>query len=216
MKKMIIVLLVAIVPAKAYNQISQGSVIVGGEFSLELSKNKTEQDNNTDDGPTRTNFRIMPDVEYFLAENLSAGLGLGYTLSKTTTEATNSETTRKNGTFVIMPYLKKYFTLGERAYFYGQALAAFGFGDETTEVRAGSVTTSIEENSNSIRVGIVPGFRYDITDRLGLEAGIGFLGFNRDVDKSGSGNNEEKEIDSTFELSFLPNSFSLGIRYTLQ
>lgn len=147
MKKMIIVLLVAIVPAKAYNQISQGSVIVGGEFSLELSKNKTEQDNNTDDGPTRTNFRIMPDVEYFLAENLSTGLGLGYTLSKTTTEATNSETTRKNGTFVIMPYLKKYFTLGERAYFYGQALAAFGFGDETTEVRAGSVTTSIEESS---------------------------------------------------------------------
>lgn len=216
MKRIVILMFIALGPLKAFSQISSGSLVVGGAFSLSLSKDKTEQGSNTDEGPSRTYFSIIPDVEYFLADNLSAGMGIGYTLNRSKTENSNSEVITKDGMFTISPYLKKYFSLGDRAYFYGQALASFGFGKETIETKFSSSTLTTERNSSIISIGIVPGFRYDISDKVGLEAGIGFLGFIHDVDKSKNGNTDRRDITNTFSFRFVPNSLSLGIRYTIK
>lgn len=213
-RNIIILLLVAIFPLKAFNQISQGSIVVGGSLSLSVSKEKTEQDGDTEDGPTTSHFSLIPDVEYFFADNLSFGLGIGYSMDKTKTEGANMETISKEGTFLINPYVKKYFSLGDRAYFYGQAVLGLGFGKETNEVKAGTITTSVEENFNTLSLGIVPGFRFDVTEKIGLEAAIGYVGYVSNTFKSGSGNNEEKETVSSFQLNFIPNSLTLGIRYT--
>jgi hypothetical protein len=215
MKKVFIYLLLAIVPAKAFNQISQGSLITGGEFSYQVTSNKSEQGNNTTEGPTRTRFSLIPNIEYFLADNLSAGMGIGYEMTKSQTETPNSQTTTKNGTFLISPYVKKYFNLGDNAYFYGQAILNFGLGKETNEFKAGTITTTNEDDNSSIGIGIVPGFRYDISEKIGLEAGIGFIGFTQYMDKSGAGANERRDISKTFQFSIVPNTLTLGIRYRL-
>ncbi|NJK94750.1 MAG: porin family protein [Bacteroidales bacterium] len=180
-----------------------------------LQKEKTEQGGNTDDGPVWTNFKITPEAEYFISDNFSAGLGLGYSLYKKKTESTNSETINKTKTFTISPFVKKYFALGEHAYFFGKAQADFGFGKDIDEYKSGTVTTSVEEHQSVFRIGVIPGFRYNITDKFGIEAGIGFFGFSNTVNTSGSGNNEKKDINSSFQLSVIPNSLSLGIRYTI-
>ncbi len=216
MKRIAILLLIALGPIKAFSQISSGSLVVGGAFSLSLSKDKTEEGSNTEDGPFRTYFSLTPDVEYFLADNLSAGIGIGYALNKSKTENSTSEVISKNGMFTISPYLKKYFSLGDRAYFYGQALASIGFGKVTNETKFSSSTITTERNSSMFSIGVVPGFRYDISDKVGLEAGIGFLGFTQDVEKSKNGNTEVRDITNTFSFRFVPNSLSLGIRYTIK
>lgn len=213
-RNIIILLLAAIFPLKAFNQISQGSIVVGGSLSLSVSNEKTEQDGDTEDGPTTTHFSLIPDFEYFLADNLSVGLGIGYSLDRSKSEGANTETIYKDGTFLVNPYIKKYFSLGDRAYFYGQAILGLGFGKETNEVKAGTITTSVEENYNTFSLGIVPGFKFDVTEKIGLEAGIGYVGYVNHTYKSGSGNNEEKEITNTFQFNFIPNSLTLGIRYT--
>jgi hypothetical protein len=216
MKRIVFIILILVAPLKAFSQISSGSVIVGGEFSLSLSKDKSEQGGNTDDGPARTYFSIIPNVEYFLADNLSAGIGIGYKLNRSKSENSTTEIISKDGLFTIAPYLKKYFSLGDKAYFYGQAIASFGFGKETTETKSSSMTISVEENSSNFSIGIVPGFRYDISDKVGLEAGVGFFGFSQDVDKSKNGNNERRDITNTFSFRLVPNALSLGIRYTIK
>ncbi len=216
MKRIVILMLIAVGPLKVFSQISSGSLVVGGAFSLSLSKDKTEEGSNTEDGPSRTNFSLIPDVEYFLADNLSVGIGIGYTLNKSKTENSISETISKNGMFTISPYLKKYFSLGDRAYFYGQAQASLGFGKTTIETKSGSTTVTTERNSSMFSIGVIPGFRYDISDKVGLEAGIGFLGFTQDVDKSKNGNTNRRDITNTFSFRFVPNSLSLGIRYTIK
>lgn len=215
MKKVVIYVIMCIIPAKAFNQISQGSFVTGGEFSYQVTSNKTEQGNNTTDGPTRTKFSLIPNIEYFVADNLSAGIGIGYAMTKSLTKGQNSQTTIKNGTFIVSPYVKKYFNIGDQAYFFGQAILNLGFGKETSEFKSGTVTTKNEENSNSFGIGIVPGFRYDVSEKIGLEAGIGFIGFTQHVDKSGSGTNERRDISNTFQFSIVPNTLTLGIRYRL-
>lgn len=215
MKRIVILMLVAMASFKGFSQISQGSVVVGGEFSISASKEKREQNGNTDEGPSRTYFSIIPNVEFFLADNLSAGIGLGYKLNRSKSESGSSEIISKNGMITVAPYLKKYFSLGDRAYFYGQAIASFGFGKQTTETKFSSTTMSVEENTSNFSIGVVPGFRYDVSDKVALEAGVGFLGFSQDVEKSGSGNSEVRDITNSFRFSFVPNALSLGIRYTI-
>lgn len=210
-----VLLLVVIIPLNSFAQLSQGSIVVGGEFSFKISNSKTEQGSNNYDGPVYTRFSIMPDAEYFFAENFSVGLGIGYAFDKKKTETSNSETIDKSGIFSISPSLKKYFPLGDKAFFYGKLSTEFGFGKETNEYKVGPITTSTEENSTIFSIGIIPGFRYNITDRVGLEAGVGYFGFSNSTNKSGSGNNKKKDISNSFNFSIIPNSLSLGIRYML-
>lgn len=215
MKKIVFLLLIVIIPLKAFNQISQGSLIIGGEFSLSLSKDKREQNNQTSDGPTNTYFRFSPNIEYLLADNLSAGLGLGYSLNREKTETTNTETIDKNGNFEIKPYLRKYFTLGDRAFIFGEAAALFSFGKSITEYKTNAGNTSTESSGSGISIGLSPGLRYNISDKLALETKVGFVGFNHSVGKSGVGANERRDITNTFGFSISPNMLSFGIRYTL-
>ncbi|HEX3010358.1 MAG TPA: outer membrane beta-barrel protein [Bacteroidales bacterium] len=214
MKKSIIVLFIAFISINAFSQ-SQGSLVVGGAFSLTMEKNKTEQGSNTTDGTSYTNFKFTPDLEYFLSESLSAGAGIGYSLEKTNWNNSNDHV-EKTGMFYLAPYLKKYFAVGDRAAFFGKAQLLFGFGKETDEQKVGGVTVSTDTKLRNFSIGITPGFKYDISNKVALEAEVGFVGFNQEVRKWDSGNDEVKQIKNTFEFSFVPNYFGLGIRYTLK
>jgi outer membrane protein W len=217
MKRIFVVLLiVAILPFKAFSQISQGSIVVGGSLGLSVEKEKTKSNGNTEDGPTSSTFKILPDVEYFISDNLSIGLGIGYSFNKSTEDQGLTEYTYKTGTFYLNPYLKKYFTLGDKAYFWGQAQIGMGFGTRTTEAKTGNITTSVDNDFSSLAIGITPGFRFDVTERIGLEAGIGFIGYTGETTKSGSGNNEVKRSTNKMGFEFDPSYLTFGIRYTLK
>lgn len=206
-----------LVQLNSYSQTSQGSIVVGGEISLTTSNNKTEHDNHTSDGPVRTHFSLIPDIEYFLTDNLSAGIGIGYSIDKYKNDNSVTETVQKDGLFVMTPYLKKYFPMGDRAYIFGEAQLGLGFGKEVDESTTGGVTIKTTDAKHSyVSIGIVPGFRFNVSQKVGLEAGIGFIGFSHDVHKTGSGNDETRNITNSVHFSFIPNSLTLGIRYTLK
>jgi opacity protein-like surface antigen len=214
MKKSIIVLFIAFISISAFGQ-SQGSLVVGGAFSLTMSKDKTEQGSTTTDGVSRTQFEFTPDLEYFLSESLSAGVGIGYTFAKVKTNNNNDQIV-KSGMFSLAPYLKKYFTVGDRAAFFGKAQLSFGFGKQTIEQKVGGVTVSDETKLRDFSLGIIPGFKFKVSEKIALEAGIGFVGFQQNVGKKDNGSGEVKDITNTFKFDFVPNHLELGIRYTLK
>lgn len=214
-RNLVILLIIAAIPFKAFSQLSQSSIVIGGSFGFSVEKEKTKVGSNTNDGPTSSTFTILPDVEYFIGDNLSVGLGIGYNFNKSTEEDGNIETTYKTGVFYFSPYLKKYFTLGDKAYIFGKAQLGMGFGTYTTEVKMNNVTTSTDSDFSSLNIGITPGFRFDVTERIGLEAGIGFVGYTGETYKSGSGNNERKDTRNKMSFEFNPSYLTFGIRYTL-
>jgi len=217
MKKCIFILTITIIgnQFQSFAQLSQGSIVVGGNLSFSAGSSKTEYSNSTVDGPKTVNFSIMPNAEYFLTENFSAGIGMGYSLVKNTSKSTNTETVNKTGSFQISPFVRKYFPLGDKAFFYGQVGADFGFGKTTNESKTGNITVSSESKNQQISLGITPGFRYNVTEKIGLEAGIGFIGFNHSVNSSGSGNNKVDHISNSFQFQIAPNYLVFGIRYKL-
>ena len=69
-----------------------------------------------------------------------------------------------------------------------------------------------------LEIGITPGLVFFPTNKVGLEASFGFVGFSYRTSKTDLGGGDELKIsDSTFGLnanSIRPN-FSLGFRYYL-
>lgn len=202
--------------ASVYSQLGQGTFKVGGEFTVSSAQEKTKSNNNTSDGPTSTSFVVMPELEYFLAENFSAGLGIGYSFDKATTTSGSTEYTSKRGLFHLNPYVRKYFPLGNQVAFYGQAGLGFAAGTTKHETKVGSTTTTTETNSSSLSLGITPGIILNLSEKISIEAGLGFVGYTSDVEKSGSGNNEVKDITNRITFSVAPSYITFGLKYALK
>ncbi|HCA09801.1 MULTISPECIES: outer membrane beta-barrel protein [unclassified Chryseobacterium] len=182
-------------------QIAKGTAYISGQVGY-----SQEENNNTD--KKIESFKVIPTVGYFVGTNLAVGLGVGYKNDKTTTSVTNSfggttVVTENEGTksaFVVAPFVRKYWTIADKLYIFGQLEVPMEFGTEKNEINAtattGSTTTSTststKANYTSIGVNIKPGLDYFLNKNWSIEATIGEFGYNTskfDVDGAKSVNN---------------------------
>ncbi|MBV8327618.1 outer membrane beta-barrel protein [Chryseobacterium sp.] len=178
-------------------QIAKGTTYLSGQVSYSQT-----EDNNTD--KKVENFKILPTVGYFVGTNLAVGLGVGYKDGKTTTTNTLgsavTETEKSKPAFVVAPFVRKYWTVADKLYIFGQLEVPMEFGKNKTEVTTTTTnggntsvaSTSTKNNYTSIGVNIKPGLDYFLNKNWSIEATIGEFGYNtskEDVDGAKRVNN---------------------------
>lgn len=214
MKKLLIASAVALF-GLSNAQIAKGTVYLSGSVGY-----SQEETNNGD--AKLENFNVLPTVGYFVAPNLAVGLGVGYqTQTRTLVDTDTFGATTivntgkvKQPAFVVEPFVRKYWTLGEKLYFFGQLAVPMQFGKTevenssvaTTGSTVTSTSTSNEAKYTSVGVTVKPGLDYFLNKNWTIEATIGEFGYN---------NFKPKEGDATNNYNFGLNlsSVTIGVKY---
>ena len=210
MKKLLIASAVALF-GLSNAQIAKRTVYLSG--SVGYAQEETNNGNIKSE-----NFNVLPTAGFFVAPNFAVGLGVGFQTQKDTsiTTTVNPLTTTvntrevKNPAFVVAPFARKYWTLSDKLYFFGQLAVPMQFGK--TEVENSSVTTtgattttasvSSEAKYTSVGVTVKPGLDYFLNKNWTIEATIGEFGYN---------NFKPKDGDATNNYSFGLNLANVGI-----
>jgi len=178
-------------------QIAKGTTYISGQVGY------SQKENNNDDSKVES-FKVLPTVGYFVGTNLAVGLGVGYKSDKTT-EITNnslivSEVKNTESAFVVAPFVRKYWTIADKLFIFGQLEVPMEFGqvkeEGTSTTTIGGTTTtastSTKANYTSIGVNVKPGLDYFLNKNWSIEATIGEFGYNTskfDTDGAKSVNN---------------------------
>lgn len=198
-------------------QIAKGTAYLSGQVTY-----AQEEDNNFD---TKVeNFRIVPTAGYFVGTNLAVGLGVGYKSDKGTKTNTQTfgnttvvtEITETKPAFVVAPFVRKYWTLSDKLYIFGQLQVPLEFGKEKMNANSNindadpllTAALNRENNYTNIGVNIKPGLDYFITKNWSIEATIGEFGYNtykRDIDGA------TRADDYKFGISLT--SVTFGVKY---
>ncbi|WFB68721.1 outer membrane beta-barrel protein [Chryseobacterium sp. WX] len=196
-------------------QIAKGTTYLSGSVGYSQVE--------TNNGNLKTeNFNVLPTVGYFVNTNLAIGLGVGYQTEKTTATTTTtmgnattvSENVIKQPAFVVAPFVRKYWTLSDKLYIFGQLAVPMQFGKTETEkssvTTAGNTTisnsTSNEDKYTQIGVTVKPGLDYFLNKNWSIEATIGEFGYS---------NYKPKDGDATNNYNFGLNlsSVTFGVKY---
>ncbi|MFS4427936.1 outer membrane beta-barrel protein [Chryseobacterium sp. GVT01B] len=196
-------------------QIAKGTTYLSG--SVGYSQKETDNGNYK-----KENFNVLPTVGYFVNTNLAVGLGIGYETEKTTETSTLttplgttvSKDITKKPAFVVAPFVRKYWTLSEKLYIFGQLAVPMQFGKTETENSSvttsgnttASTSTSTEAKYTQIGVTVKPGLDYFLNKNWSIEATIGEFGYN---------NYKPKDGDATNNYNFGLNlsSVTFGVKY---
>jgi outer membrane protein len=192
MKKIVMMLALVTSAFFAKAQTTSGQMMIGGSFGI----SSVNYDNSN--GSDYSSFTLAPSFGYFVKDNFAVGLSVSVGNSKSGTGA--GQTT--SSSFGVGPFVRLYkFTSNEKFAFFGNAGISFG----NTKSENGNVIT---DKSNTISLGIAPGFAYFFNEHWAAELSI--AGFR--IQNSSSDNFPGNDRTSvTFDVSsFNP---SLGLRY---
>lgn len=200
-------------------QIAKGTTYLSG--SVGYSQEETNNGNYK-----KENFNVLPTVGYFVNTNLVIGLGVGYQTEKTTETSTSSvlntttvsEDITKKPAFVVAPFVRKYWTLSDKLYFFGQLAVPMQFGKTkvesndvtttTTSAGVSTTTTSVSSEAKYTKIGVTvkPGLDYFLNKNWSIEATIGEFGYS---------NYKPKDGDATNNYNFGLNlsSVTFGVKY---
>ncbi|MEG0760559.1 outer membrane beta-barrel protein [Chryseobacterium sp.] len=198
MKKLLIASAVALF-GLSNAQIAKGTTYVSGTVGY-----SSTEDNNTNN--KEDDFKVIPTVGYFVASNVAVGVGVGYASNIDKTDVTGGSRKFTTSSIVVEPFARKYWTLGEKLYIFGQVSVPMAFGDDKEEVTAANVTTSTKEKFNSFGVSIKPGLDYFVSKNWTLEATLGDFGYSNSKYK-----NSESVDNYRFGLDLA--SVSIGVKY---
>lgn len=179
MKKIILLAVIAIFTfTTSFAQEEKSAGLKGAWYGLAAL-------NYTDDEATDTSsFRILPAVGTFISADVTIGGAIGY-MSSTVGNADSVDT------FIVMPFVRKYWAASDKFYFFGEANVPLTFND----------------TANTYGINIQPGVDYFIGGKWTIEAKFGALGYTvTDYDAN---------IDSTnnFTAGFDMFNLNFGIKY---
>lgn len=199
-------------------QIAKGTVYLSGQAEY----SHTER-NNVNSDVKGDVVRIIPTAGYFVDSNLAIGLGLGYESAVSKFKIGDPSihnvliTKNTNNAFIVAPFIRKYWTLSEKLYFFGQLQVPLKFGEEKLDVsndleQGGDplldYSFSTKNNYTSIGVNIKPGLDYFLNKNWSIEATIGEFGYNThktDIDGAKRTNNYKFGINLS--------SVTFGVKY---
>lgn len=215
--------------ATSFAQTAQGTLYLGGGLGFTTSSNKVTTSGGgttvSADGPKSTSFSIVPGVGYFIADKLAVGIDISF-LNESEKEpyegpgAQTGDYNKVSGNLIsFTPYARKFFMLSDNFGFTGTFGVGVGFGSSKTESKRGSTTvTNDGPKVTALEVGITPGLVFFPTNKVGLEANFGFVGFSSRTQKATTGGGGEvKSTDTSFGFgaNSIQPTFSLGFRYYL-
>ncbi len=225
MKKIaFIVTILSLFSLKTTAQITAGRIYLGGGLGFSSGSGKTtvKTSNSTTEikDPIRTTFEIAPGAGYILSDKFGVGLNFGFNSSTSKEDSTNYSDKSTSSSFFVNPYFRYYMMLEDNFGFTGTLNIRLGSGRSKSETTIANITTTVEgPKLSSMSIGITPGIIYFPTNKIGLEANIGFLGFASSTSKQETvfGNSvvTTTSTNSSFGLNvdtFTP-AFNVGFFY---
>ncbi len=199
-----------LVISTANAQLEKGRMYLGANVGFTSGTTKQTLGNNSTSSTTST-FTLLPSFGYFIGDNMSLGLGIGFSQDKS---KPNTNTTNTSNQFIVAPHFRYYVpTSSEQFAFFVQAELSIGSGSNKNEVVSGPVTTTTENNLNSVSFFVSPNFAFFPTKSWAIELGFQGIGYRSTTTKVKNSNPENKVTDSAFVFdvnSFAPN---FAVRY---
>jgi hypothetical protein len=194
MKKLLLSLTAATVLAlSAHAQTEKGTILLGGTASYQSTKS------DADNARAAQNLRLVPNLGFFVADNLALGTGVGYNYSKTATASPVGQ----NESIVVSPFGRYYVGSGAQFKFFGQASVPMAFGT-VKPVDVNGDSGDKVGTSTSIGVALSPGFAYFPSSKVGIEFAFQGVSYNNlkvkdanDNDIKGAGS-EDFSIGTSF------------------
>ncbi|RXM39244.1 opacity protein [Chryseobacterium sp. CH21] len=176
-------------------QIAKGTSYLSGQVEYNHSENNAYYNSARKDDV----IKILPTAGYFVATNLAVGLGVGYKSAVTKYDVGGDffsnalEIKETTNAFVVAPFVRKYWTLSDKLYIFGQLQVPLEFGQEKLDVNSDvnggdpllAASFANKNNYTNIGVNIKPGLDYFVSKNWSIEATIGEFGYNtfkRDID----------------------------------
>lgn len=154
----------------------------------------------------RFHFNINSSYSYAISNNLFIGLGLGYSYNKQKQDDRSdvSDFEDKGNTYRVFPYVRYYKGIGKKLAFFIQGETRFSHS---------KIERNNEENwrTNSLFIGVRPGFTLMLNKNLGLETSIGSLGY-ASADSENKLNNSNSDSKG-FSLSLNTSNLFFGLNY---
>ncbi|WP_288437905.1 outer membrane beta-barrel protein [uncultured Chryseobacterium sp.] len=201
----------------SHAQIAKGTSYLSGQVGYyHNEKNEFETKRKEDV------IRILPTAGYFVNNNLAVGLGIGYKSAVTKYNVrgfgfiNTIEIKNTDNAFVVAPFVRKYWTLSDKLYIFGQLQVPLELGKEKMDFNSEgdggdpilSAPFTQKNNYTHIGVNVKPGLDYFVSKNWSIEATIGEFGYNsykRDVEGA-KRNNSYK-----FDLNLAAVTF--GVKY---
>lgn len=191
MKKLLLSLIaVSALAFTSQAQTEKGKFMLGGNAEFNSVKSDAEG------AKANTSFSVIPNVGYFIADNIAIGTGVGYSQTKSIGDG-------QLESFVVSPFGRYYANLSESFKFVGQLAVPLEFGTLKDVDNAGEVGDKVG-NTTSIGVNLSPGFAFFPTKKIAIELLLnGFSYENFSVD----------DEDGTTVKGQGYNSFSIGTNF---
>ncbi|WP_432708084.1 outer membrane beta-barrel protein [Pedobacter sp.] len=165
MKKLVLSLVAVFAFAFATQaQTEKGNVLVGGNVGFNTSK--TDGADKSD-----VNFKVVPSVGYFVADNFAIGTGVGYNYNKQVSR------NNLNQAFEVSPFGRYYVDLNDNFKFFGQLAVPMAFGNNKYVDANGNTGDKLATTTN-IGVNLAPGFAYYPSKKVGIEFSVDGFGYN--------------------------------------
>lgn len=182
MKKLFLLSTAILFTVAAQAQTDRGSFLIGGQVNYSSIKSDAENAKATE------TFNIIPNVGYFVADNIAVGTGIGYQYAQVP-----GERAVKDQAFLVSPFGRYYVGEDSRFKFFGQLSVPLGFGSVREALDGGDFEKV--GSSTTIGVNLSPGFAFFPTSRVGIEFALNGISYESKTVKD-SEDNEMKGYGS--------------------
>ena len=206
------------------NYLAPGTIYIAGSIGFTGTGEKYKNSSTTTDGPSFTQFNILPEVGYVLTDNIAVSLGIGYEsfaykFNQSGISNTEYELKDKSGNFLINPMIKMIKQVNDRFYCVPTFGIGLGFGSSSTESLEYDFVNSTEsvvtdEYSNfSWGLSFRPTIKYFLAEHFALSFAYGNLYYNSRSFKSKE-NDDNKDIVNSYGIDLNLSSIQFGMLYT--
>lgn len=201
-----------IIPITVNAQLSKGLKQVGGALSVSFRNSEIGTQNMTSSRESNErDLSVAPQIGFFVKDNLSIGLGLGFFNSVSTFEFNSGGNEQEIVTniFSISLFSRFHHSISDKFYLFIEPSLTGGFGNVSNDT-----SESGDQNIRSLQVGVAPGMLFMLNEKFGLEASFGFLGYRHN--KRTPENDPASALETTnneFELDLSTTTLELGFQY---
>lgn len=190
----------------ASTTILKAQFFLGGGLSVNTSNETIINDSDTEDGDKSFSFTFNPKAGYFITNKFGLGIALEIGSSKYTYSSGGDY---KSTNWAVAPFVRFYFAKKGNFSFFGEGSLGVGGGKSPEKVYDIYGYYSYENVKYfDITFRISPGFSYDLTEKIALEAVLGGI-------KSNTSILEDDRIQSDWGLDVGLDDLSLGMIFKL-
>ena len=169
LKKIALLIGILLNSLTSFSQTEKGKLYLGGSTSLGLNftTHKIDTGSSLEKTGKTSAFTISPQIGYFVAKNLVAGLEMSMNFSKYS-DTYNSSSNASN-TYVFAPFLKYYFDVEKFRPF---VIAEYGLGTVQSKYSSRGFESEHKVNTSVLILG--GGITYFFNKTVGIELGLNY------------------------------------------